>query len=252
MGDCDLQHRAFGPKRWADQDKNIAVGCANNCRYCMAKATAMQFKRISGDEWPEPRIRPNRKRLRPRGTPLPQSVMFPSTHDINLEILPECLDFIGELLNRYAKVLLASKPRLECIRAICERYEQHKDRILFRFTITSCDPETLKFWEPGAPDLAERLECLKLAQARGFGTSVSCEPMLDEDMRPLIKMVRPFVTETIVLGRINMPKQQRGADGKFPPEVEARLERLQEAHSSERLRALYEDAFRIFHAPPSP
>jgi hypothetical protein len=242
----------FGPKRWADQDKNIADGCANNCRYCMAKATAMHFKRIVGDEWGEPRIRTNRKKLRSRATPLPKSVMFPSTHDITPEILPECLEFIGELLGAYARVLIGSKPHFKCIRAICEKYDRYKDNILFRFTIGSRDSETLRFWEPGAPDFPERLKCLKYAHARGFGTSVSCEPMLDEDIRPLVRLLRPFVTETIVLGRMNMPKQYRNRAGNFSPEMAARLKRLQEAHNGDNLRLLCEDAHRIFHAIPSP
>lgn len=77
------------------------------------------------------------------------------------------------------KVLVVSKPHLECIRAICERFDLVKDQILFRFTIGACDDQILSYWEPNAPRYDERKQCLFYAYQAGLRTSVSVEPMLD-------------------------------------------------------------------------
>jgi DNA repair photolyase len=252
MGNYDIKNDTHGPKKWADTEKNIATGCSNNCLYCHAKAVSIRFKRTDINGWKDPKMRRSRRKIKPRTPLLQETVMFPSTHDITPEILPECLDFIAELLAAYARVLLVSKPQLQCIAAICERFSEFKDRILFRFTIGSCDPETLRYWEPGAPEFSERLECLKYAHSAGFATSVSCEPMLDEDLRPLLRQIRPYVNDTIILGRLNMPKQHLEENGSFSPEMELRIKGLFKAHDGASLDSLYADAHAIFHQPSPP
>jgi len=92
---------------------------------------------------------------------------------------------------------------LVCIKAICKEFEKYKDKILFRFTIGSANDAVLKFWEPNAPGFKERLACLKLAHKKGFGTSVSCEPMLDNNIDTVIDKCSPYVTETIWIGKVN-------------------------------------------------
>jgi hypothetical protein len=59
------------------------------------------------------------------------------------------------------------------------------------------DSNTLKFWEPNAPDLPKRLESLKYSFSEGYQTSVSCEPMLDEHIGDVIDQVSPFVMDSI-------------------------------------------------------
>jgi DNA repair photolyase len=62
----------------------------------------------------------------------------------------------------------------------------------------------LSFWEPGAPPYEERLKALKIAKERGFGTSVSVEPMLDADnISKLIEDLKPHVTDSIWLGTLS-------------------------------------------------
>ena len=62
-------------------------------------------------------------------------IMFPTTHDITPETLEECVTFIHKLLAPGNKILIVSKPHLECIKRICNEFSQYKEDILFRFTI---------------------------------------------------------------------------------------------------------------------
>jgi len=130
-------------------------------------------------------------------------VMYPSAHDIRPEHLQENMEFLSHILEAGNEVLIVSKPHLICIKEICKKFAAYKDKILFRFTIGSADDGVLKFWEPGAPGFKERIECLKWAHKKDFATSVSCEPMLDNNIEKVVKKVSPYVTETIWIGKIN-------------------------------------------------
>ena len=129
--------------------------------------------------------------------------MFPTTHDISPENLEVNLEGIAHVLNRGHDILIVSKPHLECIKAICDKFIAFKDKILFRFTIGSASDKVLKFWEPNAPDFCERLASLKHAFECGFETSVSCEPMLDERIEDVVTKVEPYVTDAIWIGKMN-------------------------------------------------
>jgi DNA repair photolyase len=82
-----------------------------------------------------------------------------------------------------------------------------KNNFIFHFTIGSSDSNTLKYWEPGAPDFEERLASLKYAHWKGYQTSVSPEPMLDGNIVDVVEQVLPYVTETVWIG---MPNQLIG------------------------------------------
>ena len=129
--------------------------------------------------------------------------MFPTTHDITPQNMNICLNFLQNLLLAENDVLLVTKPHLMVVQEICERFSDYKNNILFRFTIGSCDTNTLKFWEPNAPSYEERYQSLKYAYDNGFKTSVSCEPMLDKDTPHLVEELLPFVTDSIWLGKPN-------------------------------------------------
>ena len=136
--------------------------------------------------------------------PIPvELINTPSAHDIRPEHLQENMEFLKHILEAGNEVLIVSKPHLVCIKEIRKTFADDKDKILFRFSIGSADDKVLKFWEPGAPGFKERLDCLKWAHKNGFGTSVSCEPMLDNNIEKVIKKVSPYVTETIWIGKIN-------------------------------------------------
>lgn len=203
-----------GTKEWATSNVNIASGCSNDCRFCYAKKMAIRFGRKTEENWKqmilnEAAIQKNYKKR--NGT-----IMFPSSHDITEEILEPCLIVLKKLLRAGNEVLIVSKPALSCILEIVNQLKAFKNQVQFRFTITSRSNRKLKFWEPGAPCIEDRLQSLKLARLRGFKTSVSIEPYLDKDPIPLLLKVAGDVTETIWIGKMNYirannmtPEEQR-------------------------------------------
>ncbi|MFA5130589.1 MAG: hypothetical protein WC477_06815 [Patescibacteria group bacterium] len=114
------------------------------------------------------------------------------------------MEVITNILKADNDILIVSKPHLDCIKAICDRFVDWKDRILFRFTIGAMNDDVLGYWEPGAPKFAERLASLQYAFENGYKTSVSCEPMLDSrNMSHLFNALKPFVTDSIWIGKMN-------------------------------------------------
>jgi DNA repair photolyase len=71
----------------------------------------------------------------------------------------------------------------------------------------------LGFWEPNAPDFHERFMALRHAYNKGFATSVSCEPMLDNNVHLVIDYVEPLVTDSIWLGKANQLIRRLKANG---------------------------------------
>lgn len=99
----------------------------------------------------------------------------------------------------------------------------------------------MKFSEPNAPDFDERIKCLKHAVNSGYETSVSCEPMLDDNVEDLIKMVRPYVTDSIWLGKPNRLISILSLNGyKEDMETMTRARKLQALLSKEYIRVLYD------------
>ncbi len=195
-----------GTKEWSVASVNCVLGCTHRCRYCYARADALRHKRIKDPkEWGTmySRVRPaevSKRRRRLNGT-----VMFPTTHDITPEFLDPCMEVIGKLLEAGNRLLIVSKPHLECIKAICDRFGEYCEQILFRFTIGTTYDSTLAYWEPGAPCFAERLKCLIHAFGRGFKTSVSCEPLLDAAHAfELFQAVESHVTDTVWFGKLKL------------------------------------------------
>ena len=132
-------------------------------------------------------------------------IMFPTTHDLvpDPEFLDPCLTVLCKLLKSGNEVLVTSKPSPVVIREINNRFSEYREQIQFRFTIGSLNSEVLAFWEPGTPPFEDRLEALKIAYTNNFKTSISIEPFLDYDPCPLVRTLRPFVTESIWIGRMN-------------------------------------------------
>jgi DNA repair photolyase len=131
-------------------------------------------------------------------------VMFPSVHDITPAVLEPCLTTIGHILDAGNKILIVSKPHLECIQAICKMFDFERDQIVFRFTIGADSDEVLGYWEPHAPTFQERLASLSYAWEEQFATSVSIEPMLDRtNIIRLVDTIYSFVSDTIWIGKMN-------------------------------------------------
>jgi DNA repair photolyase len=133
-----------------------------------------------------------------------------------------------------------TKPHLSVIQEFCHRFVDRKDQILFRFTIGSCNSDTLKFWEPGATSFEERLEALKFAYHAGFKTSISSEPALDTNTLELVDVVLPFITDAIWIGLPNRLKGILKLNGADDPETLHRAEELMNGQSHEWIWTIYE------------
>ncbi len=195
---------ATGTGEWAKHNINIQVGCENGCKYCYAHGMQERFRKtrkILADPWSNPMIK--KSALRQSYRLKEGMIMFPSTHDITPGNIDECIDQLKKMLKAGNRVLIVSKPNLECVERMCRELAPWRDKIIFRFTIGSADDAVLKLWEPYAPSFNERLESLRHAHAEGYETSVSCEPMLDLDIDRVIVAVDPYVTDTIWLGKAN-------------------------------------------------
>ena len=196
----------LGTKEWADSNVNCYFGCSNNCRYCYAKKMAIRFKRKTESDWKI--MIPNQKAIEKGYNKRKGRIMFPTSHDITIESLDGCLKVLKKLLDTDNEILITSKPKFSCIKIICDEFSQKKDLIQFRFTITSLNNELLSFWEPNAPSFDERLKSLEYAYSRGYKTSISIEPFLDENPYPLVDTLIPYVTESIWIGKMNYIKAE--------------------------------------------
>lgn len=194
----------FGTREWADQTVNILSGCHHDCVYCYAKADAIRRRQSGPDIWKTPAVSQDgvERGLQMSG----QSLMFPSTHDVHPANLDDYLTVLRKLLVAGNEVLVVSKPHRTCIQRLCSELREFRSHILFRFTIGSANDSVLRLWEPAAPSFAERIDCLRIARRGRYRTSVSCEPMLDDNVHAVIKAVRPYVTDKIWLGRANSLK----------------------------------------------
>jgi len=194
-----------GTKEWSTVSKNIFHGCKHNCKYCFARANALRFKQIEKPEqWTDMKLNERNLNEKPRFYKgITSRIMMPTTHDIFPEHIDMTVKYLKGWLNAGNSILIVSKPHFECIKRLCDELGDYKSQITFRFTIGSLNNDVLKFWEPNAPDFDERLKSLKYAYEKGFETSVSCEPYLDNSIEELVKTLIPFINDTIWIGKMN-------------------------------------------------
>ena len=230
-----MKKGTYGTKEWTASTVNCCTGCANNCRYCYAKGMAVRFKRVTAEEWPIERVR-QKDVAREQGL-YAGRIMFPSSHDITPGNFEACMTVLTNLIQAENQVLIVSKPRYDIIREICHEFQEHRDQIMFRFTIGAMNNAILRFWEPGAPSFKERLDSLIYAFCSGYKTSVSIEPMLDSDnVLDLILAVEPFATDSIWLGKMNHIGKNIVIDS---PEIKAAVRRIENGQTKERIKVLY-------------
>ena len=194
-----------GTEEWADSNVNIQDGCEHDCKYCYAKAYAIRFHRKSARTWKKPKLR--QRDLKKGYMKRKGRIMFPSSHDITEHNLDNCVRVLKKILQGGNEVLIVMKPSFVCTKILCKELVLFKSRMTFRFTIGSADNAVLQFWEPNSPSFHERMKALRHAYRRGFSTSVSCEPMLDDNVYAVIDAVRPYVTDSIWLGKANQLRQ---------------------------------------------
>jgi DNA repair photolyase len=233
------KHLVFGAHEWADKTANCINGCKHDCKYCYSKSMAIRFKRKTSKNWKTEEIRG--QQLEKKFNKHSGSYMYPSSHDIHPENLETNMRFLNNLLISGNQVLIVSKPHYICIDAICSKFKKYRKQILFRFTIGSANSEVLNFWEPGAPDFKERLKCLKLAFEKGFETSISCEPMLDNEIKKVIDAVLPFTTDAIWLGKANFLLRRVKMNGYKDKKTITKANQLIEWQSDDNIIKLYEN-----------
>ena len=131
--------------------------------------------------------------------------MFPTSHDITPAYFPAALQALKGMLGNGNNVLIVTKPHLDIIQKLCIELFDFKPQILFRFTITTLDPEISCLWEPGAPLPEERLNALKHAYYAGYQTSVSAEPLLGNYVtaRSIYDATEKYITDKIWIGKLN-------------------------------------------------
>ena len=232
-----INKKVFGTHEWADKTANFINGCKHDCKYCYSKEMAIRFKRKIPENWKEEEVRI--VQLKKKFSKHSGTFMYPSSHDIHPEHLEENIQYLEHILEPGNKVLIVTKPHLECITEICKKFNNYKQKILFRFTIGSSNSDVLKFWEPGAPDFKERLESVKYAYNANFQISISCEPMLDNNIEDLIEIMLPFVTDAIWLGKANFLLRRLKMNGINDFETIKKAIQLIEWQKDENILILY-------------
>lgn len=229
---------AHGTGEWASHNYNIQSGCRNGCRYCYAQCMAVRFGRHTPESWLVPEV--IERKVFQRFGKKSGRIMYPTSHDIDPSNVFKSLVALGGMLQAGNDVLIVSKPRLECVRLLCGQLETFKRQVTFRFTIGSADDAVLKAWEPNAPQFSERLASLRHAFKAGFQTSVSCEPMLDADIDSVVKAARPFVTDSIWLGRANRLRQIVAINRPGDSVARRMADSLMSVMSDDFIRGLYD------------
>ncbi len=228
-----------GTKEWAERTCNVQVGCEHDCKYCYAKSMAIRFGLATADGW---------KFAEPSGMkPVPwrrkhEVTMFPSTHDVTELNSAVCGGQVIKLLESGDDVLLVTKAKLGPLHNVLGRFVNtpFKGRIEVRVTIGTCVDRILKFWEPGAPTFAERLEALEWAHEAGFRTSVSAEPVLDPCPMVMIAQVLHAVSGDVWIGRARQLVQRVAMNCPGDAVALDAAKRLEELWDDARVLRLYD------------
>jgi DNA repair photolyase len=234
---CLQENPPHGTQEWAVHNVNIQLGCQHDCKYCYAKCMAIRFKRSTSPDWKHEQIL--RDKLDRAYHKKNGRIMFPTTHDITPSNIMDCVKVLKKLLEADNDVLIVSKPNLACVQTMCEELSQYRKQILYRFTIGSVNNSILEYWEPNAPIFSERLASLKYAFHSHFSTSVSVEPILDDDVDSLIGCLRSYVTDAIWLGRVNQVGAAIAINCPKDTEARRRAKDLLLLHNDDWIRNLY-------------
>jgi len=233
MNEFDAKREGTGTHEWAEVTENIARGCPNNCLYCYAAHSANRFGLRKRENWSTEELT---KRAEITSYPARKGVvMFPSSHDITPFNLDAYVRVARLILAKGNRLLIVSKPRVECIDAMLLEFAGFEDQILFRFTIGSVNEELLRFWEPGAPSPGERIESLRRAFSAGFKTSVSIEPIVGgtQDAIDVVMATQEYVTDTIWIGKMNKVRLRVGS------EHDGAIKEIERLQSDGRIIQLY-------------
>ena len=166
--------------------------------------------------------------------------MYPTVHDITEANLSQYMCRLRKELDLGNKILIVSKPRWDCISVICEAFLEYQHLIEFRFTIGSTKSDVLEFWEPGAPNFGERLACLQYAYHKGYKTSVSSEPYLDQHVIYNYHACKEWITESFWIGKLRHFGSRVNLDGVSPTDIARYVDPL--------MRAMQDSVVKQIHA----
>lgn len=227
-----------GTKEWSEYSKNTHIGCKNNCRYCYARKNAERYGHVEDGEWEH--MKRNKYSQNENFKKLDGRIMYPTTHDIFPETVNVAIDYITGWLEEGNDMLIVSKPNPYVISHLCNSLMDYQDQIVFRFTIGSMDELSIEFWERNSPPFYERISALKKAYRKGYETSVSCEPYLDETIIDLLDRLveQDYVTDSIWVGKMNKIESRVDTEG-WNEEQMLRLKRVKAVQTDEFVEYLY-------------
>jgi len=84
---------------------------------------AIRFKRKSNKNWKI--MEPNQKAINKKYFKRKGRIMFPTSHDITTESMNDCLIVLNKLLISENTVLITSKPCYDCIKKICDKFNNY-------------------------------------------------------------------------------------------------------------------------------
>ncbi len=239
--------KVIGFQEWTESKNNVNIctGCSNDCKYCYAKSMAFKFKQVQEGQWANETIR--EKDVNKSYKLYDGRVGFPTSHDITPTNLDDYTYVLRKLLVAGNEVLIVSKPKLECIKRICDENVDYKDKILFRFSIGSSNNNILRFWDTNAPLYDERKESLKYAFNNGFQTSVSMEPLLDSaNVVAAASDLVPYVTDFIWIGKMNHinPLKKKAEENNDTPLLE-QIEIIEAGQTDEKIKSIFNEFQKI-------
>ena len=196
--------KILGTKEWMPHNENCIKGCSNDCKYCFGKLRAIRYKQKTAENWHI--MEPNKRSTKPIRY-LKGGVMFPTTHDLHIEHADWWMPFLRGLLEKGNDVLIVTKPQYEAVKLICDTFTEYKDKMEFRLTIGTTNPEVAAYWEPGAPSIRDRYAALVRISTLGYKVSISMEPLLIAQPKEIIDRVfMPWVTGDVWIGLMNYYK----------------------------------------------
>lgn len=212
-----------GAKEWAPHSFNFQQGCKNGCKYCYARK---YHERYNPDvDFDKPKLHLTKSAAKMLTKKMDGVIMFPTLHDIDESNWEKGLEYLSKLLSLENRVLWVTKggeAARYLLSAITNFFNDEctgipKTNLEIRITIGSNYDPALQYWEPRAPALGQRYIFLKQAKESCFNTSISCEPMLDNDFDHLTYYL-PETTNGIWYGFMNHHHEK--------PELTATLPKL--------------------------
>ena len=198
---------------------SVNSNCYNNCKYCYMKRIKNKF---FGTDLENLDMIVDQKKIDKKWKKVDEKsskvIMYPSSHDIFNDYLDKYIETAINMMNAGHTLLIVTKPRLDCIQQMINKFKNYKNKILFRLTITTDDDNIVNYYEPNAPKISERIECIKLLFENKYRTSVSLEPFLTNPIK-LIENIDKYVSDDIWIGCMSCMNTNTEIDDKHKKDL---------------------------------